>query len=97
HFGPDGNYLPTFAPQFFDEKRHTPWGAAIAYDRLPVRQFFLDNARYWLDEYNFDGLRLDAIDQIRDPSPRELLVELAEKVRREFTYRPQIGRATCSG
>ncbi|TWG53805.1 malto-oligosyltrehalose trehalohydrolase [Aminobacter sp. J44] len=89
HFGPDGNYLPTFAPEFFDEKRHTPWGAAIAYDRLPVRQFFLDNARYWLDEYNFDGLRLDAIDQIRDPSPRELLVELAEKVRREFTYRPR--------
>ncbi len=87
HFGPDGNYLPTFAPQFFDEKRHTPWGAAIAYDRLPVRQYFLDNARFWLDEYNFDGLRLDAVDQIRDPSEKELLVELAEKVKREFTYR----------
>lgn len=89
HFGPEGNYLSTFAPQFFDEDRHTPWGAAIAYDRIPVRQFLLDNARFWLDEYNFDGLRLDAIDQIRDPSENELLLELAKKVRREFTYRPR--------
>lgn len=89
HFGPDGNYLPTFAPEFFDDTRHTPWGAAIAYHKQPVREFFLDNACYWLEEYNFDGLRLDAIDQIRDESEPELLVALARKVRAQFPDRPR--------
>ena len=77
HFGPDGNYLGAYAPDFFHAERHTPWGAAIAYERAPVRRFFIDNALYWLEEFRFDGLRLDAIDQIRDPeSPVELLVEI---------------------
>ncbi len=66
HFGPDGNYLHAYAPDFFNRERHTPWGVAIAYDRPPVRAFFIENALYWLEEYRFDGLRLDAIDQIRD-------------------------------
>lgn len=87
HFGPDGNYLPTFAPGFFDETRHTPWGAGIAYDRAPVRRFFIDNAVYWLEEFQFDGLRLDAVDQIRDATEPELLVELAERVRQAFPGR----------
>ncbi len=87
HFGPEGNYLHLYAPDFFDPARQTPWGAAIAYERAPVRQFFIDNALYWLREYRLDGLRLDAIDHIHDPSEPEILVELAQAVRREITGR----------
>ncbi len=88
HFGPEGNYLPSYAPDFFHPKRQTPWGAAIAYEKQPVRRFFIDNALYWLDVYRFDGLRLDAVDHIRDEqSDPELLVELAQEVRREFPDR----------
>jgi maltooligosyltrehalose trehalohydrolase len=67
HFGPDGNYLPTYAPGFFDETRQTPWGAAIAFDREPVARFFIDNAIYWLTEFRFDGLRFDAVHAIDNP------------------------------
>jgi malto-oligosyltrehalose trehalohydrolase len=81
HFGPDGNYLHLYAPEFFHPERHTPWGAAIAFDRPPVRQFFVENALYWLDEYRIDGLRLDAVDQIDDPSDESILVEIARAVR----------------
>lgn len=84
HFGPDGNYLPLYAPDFFDPARHSPWGVRIDYTRSPVRRFFIENALYWLGEFGFDGLRLDAIDQIRDPSDPELLVELAREVRAAF-------------
>jgi maltooligosyltrehalose trehalohydrolase len=87
HFGPDGNYLHLYAPQFFHPDRHTPWGAAIAYDRRPVRDFFIDNALYWLEEYRFDGLRLDAIDQIQDSSQPHILEELASTVRSAITDR----------
>jgi maltooligosyltrehalose trehalohydrolase len=81
HFGPDGNYLHLYAPDFFDPDRHTPWGPGIAYNKAPVRAFFLENALYWLEEYRFDGLRLDAIDQIRDDSEVPILEELAATVR----------------
>jgi len=81
HFGPDGNYLHLYAPDFFDCERQTPWGAAIAYDKRPVRDFIRDNALYWLEEYRFDGLRLDAIDHIDDPSAETILDEIARTVR----------------
>lgn len=82
HFGPDGNYLSAYAPGFFAEGRTTPWGAAMAYEKPPVRQFFVENALYWLEEYNLDGLRFDAIDQIGDEtSPVHILVEIAERIR----------------
>jgi malto-oligosyltrehalose trehalohydrolase len=87
HFGPDGNYVPAYAPDFFDEDRHTPWGAGIDYTRSPVRRFFIENALYWIGEFGFDGLRLDAIDQIVDPSDPELLIELAREVRARFPDR----------
>jgi len=88
HFGPDGNYLPTLAPDFFHQDRHTPWGAAIAYDREPVRQFFVENALYWLADFHLDGLRFDAVDQIRDPdSQTEILVEIAQRIRAAFPNR----------
>lgn len=87
HFGPDGNYLHLYAPEFFDPARQTPWGAGIAYDQAPVRDFFVDNALYWLEEYQLDGLRLDAINQIKDPSSEHLLETLAYAIRDRFTSR----------
>jgi maltooligosyltrehalose trehalohydrolase len=84
HFGPEGNYLHTYAPQFFNPKHHTPWGAAINFDgerSRTVRDFFIHNALYWLEEYRFDGLRLDAVDKIIDDSSPHFLVELSSRVR----------------
>lgn len=84
HFGPEGNHLHRYAPQFFTERHHTPWGAAINFDgpdARPVRDFFIHNALYWLEEYRADGLRLDAVHAIADDSTPDILVELAEVVR----------------
>src|SRR6266700_1693751 len=84
HFGPEGNYLHTYAPQFFNPGHQTPWDAAINYDgeqSRTVRDFFIHNALYWLEEYRFDGLRLDAVDWIVDESSPDILVELASSVR----------------
>jgi malto-oligosyltrehalose trehalohydrolase len=83
HFGPDGNYLPLYAPAFFTERHQTPWGAAINYDgdhSGPVREFAIENALYWIEEFHLDGLRLDAVHTIIDDSPRHLLEELAKRV-----------------
>lgn len=81
HFGPDGNYLHTYAEPFFTQHYHTPWGAAINFEGpRPVREFFIQNALYWLNEYHFDGLRFDAVHAIYDESPRHFLNELAETV-----------------
>ncbi|MGP1394692.1 MAG: malto-oligosyltrehalose trehalohydrolase [Inquilinaceae bacterium] len=83
HFGPDGNYLHAYAPQVFTERHHTPWGAALNFDgpdSRPVRDFFIHNALYWLQEYRFDGLRLDAVHAIIDDSMPDVLTELAETV-----------------
>jgi len=74
HFGPEGNYLPFYAPDFFRTDIHTPWGAAIDFRQPPVRRFFTENALYWLTEYRFDGLRLDAVHAI---SERNWLIEMA--------------------
>ena len=81
HFGPDGNYLHLYAPAFFTDRHETPWGAAIDFARPEVRSFFIENAVYWLEEYRFDGLRLDAVHAIADDSPMHILTELAESVR----------------
>ena len=83
HFGPEGNYLHCYAPQFFTERHKTPWGAAINYDgddSRAVRDFFIHNALYWLEEYHFDGLRLDAVHAIADDSQPDILRELAQTV-----------------
>jgi maltooligosyltrehalose trehalohydrolase len=84
HFGPEGNYLHLYAPQFFTERHHTPWGAAINFDgpaSRVVRDFFIHNARYWLEEYHFDGLRLDAVHAIHDDSEPHIVNELAHAAR----------------
>lgn len=66
HFGPDGNYLPLYAGSFFRTDKPTPWGAAIDFRAREVRDFFAENARYWLFDYGFDGLRFDAVHAIAD-------------------------------
>lgn len=84
HFGPEGNYLNTYAPGFFTGRHETPWGAAMNVDGEGsgyVREFFIQNALYWLRDYGFDGLRLDAVHAIEDDSPEHLLTELARRVR----------------
>ena len=84
HFGPEGNYLAAYARDFFTERHPTPWGAAINFDgpgSRTVRDFFLHNALYWLEEYHLDGLRFDAVHSIRDDSPVHVLTEIAQAVR----------------
>ena len=84
HFGPEGNYLHAAAPQFFTDRHRTPWGAAINFDgqsSRSVRDFFIHNALYWLEEFNLDGLRFDAVHAILDDSETHLLTELARSVR----------------
>jgi maltooligosyltrehalose trehalohydrolase len=78
HFGPEGNLLPRYAPDFFDAERPTPWGPAPAYGRRPVRDYIVQNAAYWIEEYRLDGLRLDAIDSIRAPDADALLADIAD-------------------
>ncbi|MDP2358513.1 MAG: malto-oligosyltrehalose trehalohydrolase [Beijerinckiaceae bacterium] len=87
HFGPDGNYLHSYVPEFFHQDIHTPWGSAIAYDMEPVRQFMIENALFWLEEYRLDGLRLDAVDSIKDTIDPPLVKELATRVREAITDR----------
>ncbi len=84
HFGPEGNYLHLYAPQFFNPRHETPWGAAINFDgehSRTVRDFFIHNALYWLEEYHFDGLRLDAVHAIADDSQPDIVAEIANLVR----------------
>jgi maltooligosyltrehalose trehalohydrolase len=90
HFGPEGNYLGLYAPDFFTERHHTPWGEGINFDgpnSRPVRDFFIHNALYWLEEYHFDGLRFDAVHAIADDSRPDILTELAKTVRAKFGQR----------
>lgn len=88
HFGPAGNYIHSYLPEFFHAEIRTPWGPAIAYDKEPVRRFMIENALYWLSEYQIDGLRLDAIDSIKDAAADVSLVrELASRVRESITDR----------
>jgi maltooligosyltrehalose trehalohydrolase len=93
HFGPDGNYLRDYSVDYFTERHHTPWGAAINFDgpgSAHVRKLIIDNALFWLHEYHVDGLRLDATHAIVDSSPTHVLAELTQTVRASL----QPGRKT---
>ena len=79
HFGPEGNYLPRYAPGFFTEAQ-TPWGSAINYRVAQVRAFAIENAVYWLRHYRFDGLRLDAVHAIPEQGETPMLQELSRAV-----------------
>lgn len=84
HVGPDGNYLGHFSSDYFTDRYQNEWGAAINFDGAGsawVREFILSNARYWIEEYHFDGLRLDAAQTIFDASPVNIISEVARVVR----------------
>lgn len=84
HLGPDGNYLRQFSTDYFTERYTTDWGTAINFDGEhagPVREFFLANAGYWIDEFHCDGLRFDATQNIYDTSADHILAALARRVR----------------
>ncbi|ATG52282.1 malto-oligosyltrehalose trehalohydrolase [Brachybacterium vulturis] len=92
HLGPAGNYLGRFGP-YFTDRHHTPWGSAINLDAPgspQVRDFLLGSARLWLVDVGVDGLRLDAVHELRDDSHRHVLAELADAVSvwEEETGRP---------
>jgi malto-oligosyltrehalose trehalohydrolase len=84
HFGPEGNYLHVYARDaFFTEQCHTPWGAAINFsgpNSGVVRDFYIANALYWLEEFHMDGLRFDAVHSIFDQSRPDILEEIAQRV-----------------
>jgi maltooligosyltrehalose trehalohydrolase len=84
HLGPDGNYLKGFSESYFTNRYETDWGEAINFDgedAQEVREFFIQNAEYWLSEFHFDGLRLDATQNICDKSPLHILAEISKTVR----------------
>src|SRR5436305_3549673 len=93
HLGPDGNFLKEFSPAYFSQKHTTDWGDAINFDgddAAPVREFFLTNAAYWVDEYHLDGLRLDATQNVYDDNPGEHILAAISRVTREAAGRRSV-------
>lgn len=86
HMGPDGCVLRRFAKQYFTERYDNEWGDALNFDgpgSAAVREFFISNAGYWIDEYHLDGLRLDATQAIHDRSDDNVLAAIGRKVREQ--------------
>ncbi len=84
HLGPEGNYLKEFAEDYFTSRYDNEWGEALNFDgedAAPMRELVITNGIYWAEEYHLDGLRLDATQQIFDSSPKNIITELAEKMR----------------
>jgi len=94
HLGPEGDYLPRFGP-YFTAHHQTPWGEAVNYDCdgcEHVRRYVIENALYWIREYHLDGLRLDAVQTIKDDSPKHILAEIQECVQ---GLAHELTRAAC--
>ena len=84
HLGPTGNYLGQYSDDYFSSRHRTDWGDGINFDGEnsgPVREFFSSNAGYWIDEFHFDGLRLDAVHAIVDDSAEHIVNAVARRVR----------------
>ena len=84
HLGPDGNYLKAFSPDYFTDRYQNEWGEAMNFDgpnAAGVREFFVTNAGYWIDEFHLDGLRLDATQQMFDASPEHILAVIVRRAR----------------
>lgn len=81
HFGPSGNYLPSYSKNYFRNDRQRRWGDGPNFSHPAMRRYVVDNAVYWVEEFGFDGLRLDAIHAIEDDSPEHVLRELTRKVK----------------
>jgi maltooligosyltrehalose trehalohydrolase len=93
HLGPDGNYLKAFSPAYFTDRYENEWGDAINFDGPdagPVREFMIENAAYWIREFHFDGLRLDATQCIFDASDEHVIAAMATRVRQEAAPRSVI-------
>ncbi|MGA8830486.1 MAG: malto-oligosyltrehalose trehalohydrolase [Desulfomonilaceae bacterium] len=85
HLGPDGNYLSKFSDDYFTDRYETDWGKAINFDghtAKPVRDFYISNACYWIEEFHLDGFRLDATQNIYDQSSEHILAAITRHVRR---------------
>ncbi|HEX2832368.1 MAG TPA: malto-oligosyltrehalose trehalohydrolase [Thermoanaerobaculia bacterium] len=84
HLGPDGCYLPKFSKSYFTDRYKNEWGEPVNFDgddARGAREFIAGNAAYWIDEYHFDGLRIDATQSMFDASPRHILQEIRESAR----------------
>lgn len=86
HLGPDGNYLVQFSHDYFTDSYRTDWGQPVNFhgrNSGPVREFFLANAGYWIDEFHMDGLRIDATQNIYDVSPPSchIFTQIVENVK----------------
>ena len=82
HLGPDGNYLGDFSPDYFTDRYTNDWGRAINFESsAPARAFFVENAGYWIDEFHFDGLRLDATQDVKDASTEHVIASIARRAR----------------
>ena len=82
HFGPDGNYIAEFSPDYFTDKYENDWGQPINFDGpQAVRDFFVENAGYWIDEFHFDGLRLDATQDLHDGSADHIIAAIGRRAR----------------
>ena len=93
HLGPVGNYLRSFSPAYFSTKYENEWGDALNFDgddAGPVREYFITNAGYWIEEFHLDGLRLDATQQIFDASARNVQAEITARVREKAGTRSTI-------
>ena len=98
HLGPDGNYLPAFSDEYFTDRYNNEWGQAINFDgpgSREVREFFIRNACYWIEEYHLDGLRLDAVHAFQDASPMHIIAELSQAARKAAGTRSIILVAEC--
>ncbi len=94
HLGPEGNYLPKFGP-YLTAHHKTPWGEAVNYDREGcehVRRYVIENALHWIREYHLDGLRLDAVQTIKDDSPYHIVAEIQDNVQ---GLARELGRKVC--
>lgn len=94
HLGNEGNYLRLFGP-YFTDRHQTPWGEAVNYDQAGsdgVRRYVVENALYWICEYHLDGLRLDAVQTIKDDSRPHILEEIQQNVQR---LAGELGRRVC--
>jgi maltooligosyltrehalose trehalohydrolase len=76
HLGPSGNYLSAYSPHYFTHAYQNAWGDAPNFAHPAMRTLALSNLRYWLQSFRFDGLRLDAVHAIYDPSPVHISEEL---------------------
>jgi maltooligosyltrehalose trehalohydrolase len=82
HLGPDGNYLADYSRDYFTDRYSNDWGQSLNFEGpRPAREFYSENAAYWIDEFHFDGIRLDATQDVHDASAEHVLAEIVRRAR----------------